>query len=75
VLAEGVETEAQRQILSHEGCDPIQGHLLGAALPIENYEAIINAAQTHGQSASEVPARPSFFCEPGTNYRRRAFGA
>jgi diguanylate cyclase len=47
VLAEGVETEAQRLILSHEGCDQIQGHLLGAALPIENYEAITNAAQTH----------------------------
>jgi diguanylate cyclase (GGDEF)-like protein len=45
VLAEGVETEAQRLILSEEGCDQIQGHLLGAALPIENYEAIVNAPQ------------------------------
>jgi diguanylate cyclase (GGDEF)-like protein len=42
VLAEGVETEAQRLILRREGCDQIQGHLLGAALPIENYDAIVN---------------------------------
>jgi len=27
VMAEGVETEAQRLILSQEGCDQIQGHL------------------------------------------------
>jgi predicted signal transduction protein with EAL and GGDEF domain len=48
VLAEGVETEAQRLILSQDGCDQIQGHLVGAALPIANYQAIINGAQTHG---------------------------
>jgi len=45
VLAEGVETETQRLILSREGCDQIQGYLIGKPLPIHNYEAIINAPQ------------------------------
>jgi diguanylate cyclase (GGDEF)-like protein len=45
VLAEGVETEAQRLILSKEGCDQIQGYLIGKPLPIQNYESIVNASQ------------------------------
>jgi EAL domain-containing protein (putative c-di-GMP-specific phosphodiesterase class I) len=45
VLAEGVETEAQRLILSHEGCDQIQGYLIGKPLTILNYERIINSPQ------------------------------
>jgi EAL domain-containing protein (putative c-di-GMP-specific phosphodiesterase class I) len=45
VLAEGVETEAQRLILSREGCDQIQGYLIGKPLPIQNYETIVNSLQ------------------------------
>jgi diguanylate cyclase (GGDEF)-like protein len=45
VLAEGVETEAQRLILDQEGCDQIQGHLIGKPLPILNYASIINSLQ------------------------------
>ena len=45
VLAEGVESETQRQILNREGCDQIQGYLIGKPLPIHDYEAIVNAPQ------------------------------
>jgi EAL domain-containing protein (putative c-di-GMP-specific phosphodiesterase class I) len=45
VLAEGVETETQRLILSHEDCDQIQGYLIGKPLTILNYERIINSPQ------------------------------
>lgn len=37
ILAEGVETEAQRAFLVQEGCDEIQGFLIGRPLPIEDY--------------------------------------
>ena len=43
VLAEGVETEAQRLILSQEGCEQIQGYLIGKPLPIANYESTLKA--------------------------------
>ena len=45
VLAEGVETEAQRRILSYEGCEQIQGYLIGKPLPILNYGSIVNSPQ------------------------------
>jgi diguanylate cyclase (GGDEF)-like protein/PAS domain S-box-containing protein len=41
VAAEGVETEGQRAILAHEGCDEIQGFLLGRPCPIEDYAELV----------------------------------
>ncbi len=38
LVAEGVETEAQRAILAELGCDCIQGHLVAPALPAEEFE-------------------------------------
>lgn len=54
VLAEGIETEGQLELLRHEGCDEAQGYLLGrpAALP-----EILDRAQrrsTHGPRSSLV---------------------
>jgi EAL domain-containing protein (putative c-di-GMP-specific phosphodiesterase class I) len=57
VLAEGVETEAQRLILRREGCDQIQGHLLGAALPIEAYDAIVNPPQASAATRTSEQAK------------------
>jgi diguanylate cyclase (GGDEF)-like protein/PAS domain S-box-containing protein len=37
VVAEGVETEAQLAFLEREGCDEIQGYLMGRPRPIEEY--------------------------------------
>jgi diguanylate cyclase (GGDEF)-like protein/PAS domain S-box-containing protein len=37
VIAEGVETESQRAALMREGCDEIQGYLIGRPLPIKDY--------------------------------------
>ncbi len=39
VIAEGVETEAQRQFLAQQGCEQIQGLLIGAAMPAATFEA------------------------------------
>ncbi len=39
VTAEGVETDAQRQFLAQQGCAQIQGLLIGAAMPVAEFEA------------------------------------
>jgi EAL domain-containing protein (putative c-di-GMP-specific phosphodiesterase class I) len=43
LIAEGVETELQRTILRREGCDEMQGYLVGRPRPIADY-----AELTHG---------------------------
>jgi PAS domain S-box-containing protein/diguanylate cyclase (GGDEF)-like protein len=41
VVAEGVETEAQRDFLKTAGCDMLQGYLLSRPLPKEQFAAFI----------------------------------
>ncbi len=40
VIAEGVETEAQRQFLATQGCHAYQGYLFSRPLPLEEFEAL-----------------------------------
>jgi diguanylate cyclase (GGDEF)-like protein/PAS domain S-box-containing protein len=42
ILAEGVETEAQRAFLMDEGCDEIQGYLTGRPFPMSHYTALMS---------------------------------
>ena len=39
VIAEGVETEAQKIFLTKKGCIHYQGYLFGKPMPIEQFEA------------------------------------
>ncbi len=41
VIAEGVETEVQRQLLFHKGCTHYQGYLFGKPVPIEQFEVLV----------------------------------
>ena len=41
VIAEGVETEKQRQLLSSYGCQYYQGYLFSKPIPIEQFEALL----------------------------------
>jgi EAL domain-containing protein (putative c-di-GMP-specific phosphodiesterase class I) len=41
VIAEGVETEEQRQFLLDEGCTHYQGYLFSKPVPIEQFEALL----------------------------------
>jgi diguanylate cyclase (GGDEF)-like protein/PAS domain S-box-containing protein len=41
VIAEGVETEEQRQILLKNGCTHYQGYLFSKPVPIEEFEALL----------------------------------
>ena len=41
VVAEGVETEAQRKLLGNAGCDYAQGHIFSKPVPPEEFEALL----------------------------------
>lgn len=41
VVAEGVETEVQREYLERRGCTHYQGYLFGRPLPIEEFQALL----------------------------------
>ena len=41
VIAEGVETEAQRDFLAEQGCHAFQGYLFSRPLPIDEFEAFV----------------------------------
>jgi EAL domain-containing protein (putative c-di-GMP-specific phosphodiesterase class I) len=45
VIAEGVETEEQQQILMGKGCTHYQGYLFGKPVPIEQFEALLLSLQ------------------------------
>ncbi len=40
-MAEGVETLEQLAFLADEGCDAVQGYLLGKPLPIGQYATLV----------------------------------
>jgi EAL domain-containing protein (putative c-di-GMP-specific phosphodiesterase class I) len=41
VIAEGVETDAQRQLLAERGCDYAQGYLFSKPVPAAQFEALL----------------------------------
>ena len=41
IVAEGVETAEQLAFLAEEGCDAVQGYLIGKPLPIVQYAALV----------------------------------
>jgi EAL domain-containing protein (putative c-di-GMP-specific phosphodiesterase class I) len=43
VTAEGVETQAQLDLLGRVGCDFVQGYLIGRPAPINQYARIVGA--------------------------------
>jgi EAL domain-containing protein (putative c-di-GMP-specific phosphodiesterase class I) len=55
VLAEGVETVAQRAVLREIGCDEIQGYLLSRPMPPEAFIAFMaeyGVGATHKETVS-----------------------
>jgi EAL domain-containing protein (putative c-di-GMP-specific phosphodiesterase class I) len=41
VLAEGVETQEQLELLAKWGCDEYQGYLFSKPLPVEDFEKLM----------------------------------
>jgi EAL domain-containing protein (putative c-di-GMP-specific phosphodiesterase class I) len=51
VLAEGVETEAQREFLLSQGCAAHQGYLFSQPLPLDRFQRLLPAPAPAAQSA------------------------
>jgi len=43
VVAEGVETDAQRDLLRHLGCTRMQGYQFSPALPAHAFDALVRS--------------------------------
>ncbi|MEO8330943.1 MAG: EAL domain-containing protein, partial [Gallionella sp.] len=47
VIAEGVETESQREFLDAHGCHAFQGYLFGRPVPLDQFESILKREQNN----------------------------
>jgi EAL domain-containing protein (putative c-di-GMP-specific phosphodiesterase class I) len=57
VIAEGVETEAQRNLLAESGCYAYQGYYFCRPLPVEGFEAFVNRFDSGRLICSELSAQ------------------
>ncbi|CAM4302031.1 EAL domain-containing protein [Vreelandella rituensis] len=57
VIAEGVETEDQREVLAHLGCSTYQGFLFGRPVPVESFlpEVLTDTSATSTQQSTSNP--------------------
>ncbi|MCK1358546.1 EAL domain-containing protein [Bradyrhizobium sp. 199] len=54
ILAEGIETEAQRLLLLHEGCDEVQGYLIGRPSRFQAVSALNEGKKSLARTASRT---------------------
>ena len=67
VIAEGVETEAQRQFLRQAGCHEFQGYLFAPALDVKSFEALL--APAANRRVVPLPRRRAARAQPGAAVR------
>jgi predicted signal transduction protein with EAL and GGDEF domain len=66
VVAEGVETEAQRDFLVSRGCAIMQGYLFHAALPPQKIDALLGTGNGVQAVAAAQPAAVALALSPDT---------
>jgi len=54
VIAEGVETDAQRDFLLGQGCRSYQGYLFGRPTPAEDFESFVRQKTVVATSNAEI---------------------
>ena len=69
VIAEGVETEAQRSFLMAQGCDAFQGYLVARPMPREAFEAMLDQRMDARQVAGGPRAPGGPFPRVGRRHR------
>ena len=60
VVAEGVETQAQIDLLLSLGCDTVQGFMLGRPLPAAATAKLLRESMSHGDAVTAVPSDASW---------------
>jgi diguanylate cyclase (GGDEF)-like protein/PAS domain S-box-containing protein len=56
VIAEGVETEEQRQLLLNKGCPNFQGYLFSKPVPIAQFEALLTSVLNPDNPLGDEPS-------------------
>ncbi len=54
VVAEGVETKEQLELLQLQGCNEVQGYLIGKPLPIEAYSHVTGSSGASGKQSADA---------------------
>jgi len=68
VVAEGVETKPQLQLLQDLGCDEFQGYYFSRAIPASDYALLVSQGKTLADVAAMHPENGAFsdeLTEPG----------
>jgi EAL domain-containing protein (putative c-di-GMP-specific phosphodiesterase class I) len=63
VIAEGIETAAQRAFLASSGCHCYQGNFVSQPLPIKNFEQFVDNRGQFKPSPATVPVTVDILCD------------
>jgi len=58
VIAEGIESAGQREILVRAGCDLGQGYLFSKPVPVDEFERLLEENARHEHPRDDFPASP-----------------
>ncbi len=72
VVAEGVETSEQRDLLLSLGCESLQGYLMHRPMPVEQVDLLLNALDKNQHIRTRKPATDSLAAQPVADAKKTA---